>query len=222
MTWVPPQLPSLRCLETSGSTSEKWFLKPASSRCFFIHNFTFMESAVLLPMAICNSIWYSTILTNKVVFVICLNGLLWAFVWGFFVHLFLWYHLYFLFCNFPSVEIMSLPITYCEHMGLAHLSLASIIINVIYGLCAICKLVFDIITIVLSYVQILHTVFHLPFHETQFKSLSTCDSRVVLNIAIYTPGLLFIYYLFFKFFMTHCLAKMSSTIVTYSQPIFML
>ena len=158
------------------------------TQMFFIHNFPGMESAILLTMAydlyvvICNPLRYSTILTNRVVSMIGVGVLVRSFISVIpFV---------FLILQLPFCENQVIPHTYCEHMGLAHLSCVSIKINIIYGLGAMSILVFNIIAIALSYVQILCAeYFRLPSRETRLKSLSTCGSHVCVILAFYTPAL---------------------------------
>jgi olfactory receptor len=142
----------------------------------FIHFFIVMESIVLLTMGldhymtICNPLRYTTILTNRIIggiaVVVVLRSL----------------------CMIAPIVLLLvrlaycghriIPHSYCEHMGVACLTCASISANVSFGLGNISVLLLDVILIIISYAKILCTAFHLPSQATQLKALNTYSSHI--------------------------------------------
>ncbi|XP_004418683.2 PREDICTED: olfactory receptor 52E5-like [Ceratotherium simum simum] len=155
------------------------------AQMFMIHLCTGLESGVLTVMAIdhyvavCYPLRYTTILTNKVVailgVVMIVRSLIFAIPFVFLI----------LLLSFCGARII--PHTYCEHMGIAHLSCASISANNLFEMAAFSVGFIDLIAISLSYVKILYTVFHLPSQNAQFKALNTCGSHVCVTLIFYIP-----------------------------------
>ncbi|XP_003764914.1 olfactory receptor 52E8-like [Sarcophilus harrisii] len=157
------------------------------AQMFFIHMFTAMECFVLVTMAfdryvaICHPLQYNIILTNRVIAVILALLILIDFV--------LIFPMVFLILRLPFCGHHIIPHTYCEHMGIARLSCANIKVNILFGLGIIAIILGHVILITLSYMKILHAVFHLPSRESQLKAFNTCGSHILVISSFFIPAL---------------------------------
>ncbi|XP_043849746.1 olfactory receptor 52E8-like [Dromiciops gliroides] len=157
------------------------------AQMFFIHMFTAMETFVLVAMAfdryvaICHPLRYNMILTNRVIAVTLALLIL--------INFLLIFPMVFLVWRLPFCGHNIIPHTYCEHMGIARLSCANIKINIVFGLVIIAMIFGDVILIAISYIKILHAVFHLPSRDAQIKALNTCGSHIFVILSFFIPAL---------------------------------
>ncbi|XP_077323077.1 olfactory receptor 52N2-like [Lithobates pipiens] len=79
--------------------------------------------------------------------------------------------------------------TYCEHMAMARLATASILVNVIYGMVImVLTSVIDLFLIGLSYVSIIQAIMRLSTSEARRKTSSTCVSHLCVITLLYVPA----------------------------------
>ncbi|XP_045673764.1 olfactory receptor 52B4-like [Phyllostomus hastatus] len=156
---------------------------------FFIIHCTFIsESGILLVMAfdryiaICYPLRYTTILTHTLIGKIGVTIFLRSYCTIF--------PIIFLLKRLTFCQNNIIPHTFCEHIGLAKYACNDIRVNIWYGLFVIIStVVLDALLIFVSYVLILHAVFHMPSQDARQKALSTCGSHVCIIILFYGPAI---------------------------------
>ncbi|KAB0353344.1 hypothetical protein FD755_023948 [Muntiacus reevesi] len=156
------------------------------AQMFFIHFFTVMESGVLLVMsfdryvAICNPLYYTTMLTDSRV----IRMGLWAIIRSFC----LIFPLPFLLKRLPFCKVNVLSHAYCLHSDLIHLPCGDITINNIFGLIIVMfTFGLDSALILFSYVLILRSVLAIASREERLKTLNTCVSHLCAVLIFYVP-----------------------------------
>ncbi|XP_012501019.1 PREDICTED: olfactory receptor 52B4-like [Propithecus coquereli] len=158
------------------------------TQLFFIHSTSISESGILLVMAfdryisICYPLRYTTILTNSLIGKIGVTIFLRSYGTIF--------PIIFLLKRLTFCRSNILPHTSCEHIGLAKYSCNDIRVNIWYGFFVLMStVILDVMLIFISYMLILHTVFHIPSQDARHKAFNTCGSHVCVIILFYGPGI---------------------------------
>ncbi|XP_001500531.1 olfactory receptor 52B4-like [Equus przewalskii] len=158
------------------------------TQVFFLSSTFIFESGVLLVMAfdryiaICYPLRYTTILTYALTGKIGVTIFLRSYGTIF--------PIVFLLKRLTFCKSNILPNTACKHIVLAHVSCDDIQVNIWYGFFVLMStLVIDVALIFISYVLILHAVFHIPSRDARHKALNTCGSHVCVIILFYAPGI---------------------------------
>jgi len=155
---------------------------------FFVHNFTTVESGVLMAMAldryfaICHPLRHSSILSMPVVAalgsLVLLRGVLLVSPGCFMLHRKA-------FCRHRVISH-----SYCEHMAVVKLVCEDTRVNAAYGIfVAFAVTGVDLTVIIVSYTMILREVLKLSASDTQLKAFNTCVSHVCVLLTFYVPAL---------------------------------
>uniref|UniRef100_A0A8C5M5Y1 Olfactory receptor n=1 Tax=Leptobrachium leishanense TaxID=445787 RepID=A0A8C5M5Y1_9ANUR len=154
---------------------------------FFIHFLFGMESAILLLMAydryiaICYPLNYAMSMTNTFI----KRSAVLAVIRG----LCLVTPMVFLLIRLPYGQSNVIEHTYCEHMAVARLATADILVNIVYGLTiAFLASFMDMFLIGISYCVIIRAVLRLPSTEARSKAFNTCVSHICVIVMFYVPA----------------------------------
>ncbi|XP_065405557.1 olfactory receptor 52R1-like [Chrysemys picta bellii] len=158
------------------------------TQMYFIHCFLVVESGIFMAMAldryvaICDPLRHSTTLTNPVVAKIGLAVMLRG---GMLILPYL-----FLARQWPYCRTNIIPHTHCEHMAVVKLACADTHVSNYYGLFVLfCVKGLDVIFIVVSYIQILRSIFSLPTKDARLKTFGTCGSHLCAIFTFYISSL---------------------------------
>ncbi|XP_034617034.1 olfactory receptor 52R1-like [Trachemys scripta elegans] len=158
------------------------------TQMYFIHCFLVVESGIFMAMAldryvaICDPLRHSTTLTNPVVAKIGLAVVLRG---GMLILPYV-----FLARQWPYCRTNIIPHTHCEHMAVVKLACADTHVSNYYGLFVLfCVKGLDVIFIVVSYIQILRSIFSLPTKDARLKTFGTCGSHLCAIFTFYISSL---------------------------------
>uniref|UniRef100_A0A2K5MZC9 Olfactory receptor family 51 subfamily F member 2 n=1 Tax=Cercocebus atys TaxID=9531 RepID=A0A2K5MZC9_CERAT len=153
-------------------------LNTCIAQMFFLHGFTFIESGVLLAMALI--VLYTTIFTNARIAKIGISMLIRN------VAVMLPVVLSVKRLSFCSSMVLSH--SYCYHVDLIQLSCTDNRINSILGLFALFSTTgFDCPCILLSYILIIRSVLSIASSEERQKAFNTCTSHISAVAIFYIP-----------------------------------
>ncbi|XP_074046259.1 olfactory receptor 52A1-like [Macrotis lagotis] len=154
------------------------------AQLFFIHGLQGMESGILLAMAfdryvaICDPLRHTSILTptilSRMILVVSVRAVVLVALLPILIrrlHLF---------------HTTIIAHSYCEHMAVVKLAAENIQVNKSVGLfVAFTILGFDMIFVLVSYILIIWTVFHLPQKNARLKALNTCTAHIFVFLEFY-------------------------------------
>ncbi|XP_029457625.1 olfactory receptor 51F2-like [Rhinatrema bivittatum] len=156
------------------------------TQIFFLHNFTIMESSVLLAMAfdrylaICNPMRYTSILTYSIIASIGVAILVRCTV--------LIIPIIILLKRLSFCKANLLSHSFCYHPDVLKLACTDTRINNFYGLVVVLSTAgIDSLFIVLSYVMIIKTVLSIASSEQRLKAFNTCVSHICVILIFYIP-----------------------------------
>ncbi|XP_075795268.1 olfactory receptor 52E4-like [Pelodiscus sinensis] len=90
----------------------------------------------------------------------------------------------------PYCKTNIIPHTHCEHTAVLNLACADVHIGNYYGLFVVFFVTgLDVVFIILSYFQILRTIFKLPTKDARLKTFGTCGTHLGAILAFYIPRL---------------------------------
>ncbi|XP_004683725.1 PREDICTED: olfactory receptor 51A7-like [Condylura cristata] len=152
---------------------------------FFIHEFSAVESSVLVIMsmdrfiAICNPLRYTSILSSDRVVKICLafaiRSILYVLPFPFILKR----------LKFCKKSLLSH--SYCLHQNVMKLACSDNRVNIIYGMFVALTGMLDLVCIFVSYLLILRAVLGITSHKGRLKVLNTCISHICAVLLFYVP-----------------------------------
>ncbi|NP_001082911.1 odorant receptor 105-1 [Danio rerio] len=172
--------------------SKYWFNAGATPfhACFFqmelIHYFGSLNSLIMMIMAldryvaICYSLRYQTVMTNRVTYILITTAWITAFIAP----------------TVATLDTQQLPYCgpnlilqcYCDHISITNLACAENSKQLLVALCmALLVLLLPLVCIIYSYCHIIASVMRLSSSQSRWKSFATCSTQLCIITLFYMP-----------------------------------